>query len=118
MDYSDQPMRASANSDAEKRLKEAKNSNIPIYLLSVEDCEKKNKITYFISTKMVNFDHINYVDFHGFELISKEYISAIKSLSNNDVLEYVKEKNIIIKNIKFPWTKINKIENLTFKNKA
>lgn len=118
MNYSDQPIKASASSDAERRIKEGKNTNIQVYLLSVEDHEKKNKSTYFLSSRQIVLDNPNYVDFYGFELTDKKDIKALNSLSNNDILEYVKENNITVKNIKFPWTKINKIENLTYKNKA
>jgi hypothetical protein len=92
----------------DQKLKE--NSNIPVYIVAVDDPRNENSYKQFVCTRVTECS--NYLEIIGFSADTKT-INAIKSI--NEVNNIVQKKNIKYENHKFSWTKVIDINNITYK---
>ena len=88
--------------------------NNPVYLVKIEDPEKKPKIRRFFSLKKPIYDSSS-VNFQGFEIQGK--VDETKLISREGVVSHIKENESKSFDMIIPWHRVVCIENLFYQAK-
>ena len=109
------PILVSAETDAINRIR-GNSINKPIYIVRVQDFSDKTKERVFVSDKLL--ESANYIQITGIELptINNKTKKTQKIDRNSQVLNEADKETII--DIKFPWHRINEIQNVSYQNKS
>ena len=103
---------ANAHQIAIERMKNSTN-NGPLYIVTVEDPSATKNVRKFAALKLK--EQSITVDVEGFEVTSESKLKKINGYQ--EALTYVEnEKSVSIEYVRFPWTKIISIKNITKQN--
>jgi len=107
------PILATAESEAIARINSDKSGTKIAFLVRVEDQKSPTKERVFAALKLIEFG--NYVEIIGIELLANKNKKEQKIDRYSQVLEKAIEETVV--DIKFPWHKINEIQNVSYQYK-
>lgn len=110
------PILVSAEADAINRIR-GNSTNKPVFLIRISASLVCDKERVFVSEKLTETS--NYLEITGVEVLNKIKTKKTQKTQKIDrksqVLNEADSENII--NIKFPWHKINEIQNVSYQHK-
>jgi hypothetical protein len=106
------PILVTAENEAIERIR-GNSVNKPIYLIRVSGSVVSDKERVFVSDKLTETN--NYLQITGVEVLNNKPKQTQKIDRNSKVLNEADSETII--DIRFPWHKINQIQNISYQHK-
>lgn len=107
------PILVSAETDAINRIR-GNSINKPVYVVRVKFSNSEDKERVFVSDKLLETN--NYLQITGIELLTNKKTKTTQKIDRNSQVLTEADKEAIV-DIKFPWHKINEIQNVSYQNK-
>lgn len=104
---------ATAESEAIERIK-AGSTTKPVYLIRISSSVIGDKERVFVSEKLTETN--NYLQITGVEVLSKNKPNKTQKIDRTQVLDNADRETVI--DIRFPWHKINEIQNVSYQHKV
>lgn len=108
------PQFATAEKDAFARINSSNSVNKVTFIVKVKDSLDNTKERIFAALKVL--EYANYVELIGIELLINKKTKTTQKIDRlSQVLEKAEEETVV--NIKFPWHKVNEIQNVSYQYK-